>query len=242
MGEALVVFKAPMAHLVGEGLLELAQSPARHLALPPVVPDCAVRTKGYSAEHLQAVYAAIPNQACRDVVRLQVTLGMHHSEVQRVARGGDEAKLGGVGSWSNRRHGHFPAQTRLATHRQPRQARARSCPASTGARTRPEPGQHVTNSSRRPAAGPAVSTSGPVSAALLRDAWTTRELGYLTGQGVSLDELVSITGHRSSATTERLLRQPEGAADARPALPATAPPRPLGLGWPWMPFVSLTLL
>lgn len=103
----IVALKTLCAWLVGQGQLEAAVSPARHLTVPPAVPERAIRTKGYTAAACSRAYAQInpltsrppgqmdrggrpaaPDtaQAVRDVFRLQLQ-GLHGTEVARIGAG-----------------------------------------------------------------------------------------------------------------------------------------------------------
>lgn len=68
---------------------ELATSPAAGLRWQEVTArdDVSEDERGYTAQVVEAIYAALPAQAVRDVVRCRVITGMHGTEIERVAAG-----------------------------------------------------------------------------------------------------------------------------------------------------------
>jgi integrase len=93
--------KTLTAYLREEGLLDHREDPTLGLAVPPPRPEKAIRSKGYSLEFVEQIYAAInpwsssrpgwggrvPDvQAVRDVLCIQVKTGMHQTEVERLTK------------------------------------------------------------------------------------------------------------------------------------------------------------
>lgn len=61
--------------------------PTLDLKLPTIVPAKNVKGKGYAMPLVARVYAHLPSQAVRDTIRLRAMLGMHDTEIDRIARG-----------------------------------------------------------------------------------------------------------------------------------------------------------
>lgn len=96
------------AWLTDTGQLEAAQSPGRHVTVPPSLAARSVQAKGYDAPTIVAAYARLASQACRDVFRLQLTCGLHSTETQRLAAG--KAAPRRRRCWEDCRGGHVSSQ------------------------------------------------------------------------------------------------------------------------------------
>jgi integrase len=64
-----------------------SQDPTTDLKTPPIVPEKSMRAKGYPIKLVEQVYSRLPNQRVRDVLLLRAKLGMHDSEIRRIAHG-----------------------------------------------------------------------------------------------------------------------------------------------------------
>jgi integrase len=64
-----------------------SQDPTTDLKTPPIVPEKSMRAKGYAIKLVEQMYERIPNQRVRDVILLRAKLGMHDSEIRRIALG-----------------------------------------------------------------------------------------------------------------------------------------------------------
>jgi len=92
----IIVFKSFCSWLVDEGELDPVENPGRFLTVPPA--RRTHETKGYTIRQVEALYAVLPTQPVRDVLRLQSATGMHCSEVERLAKGqGTVRDLKGAG-------------------------------------------------------------------------------------------------------------------------------------------------
>jgi integrase len=213
----ILAIKAICAYLVKQGRLDPALSPARFVRMPVVVPERSVRSKGYSPDTLAAIYSHIVSQDVRDAFRLQCFTGMHGTEVARIAASGladalgvaPQARLtrlapaddgygtaiaGTVTVWHKRGSPHtisldapaFGAALRLQRlGKAPRQDRMwRQLKAASKL------------------AGVVQVRAGELRHSLVsigqRGTWT-----YPTGVGIGVDELATVTGHRSSSVTRR---------------------------------------
>jgi len=83
----IAALKAFCSFLVKKGLLDPAQDPSRTLTVPASRPEKAIREKGYTMATIEALYRALNDQGSRDVLLLHAKLGLHESEVQRIAAG-----------------------------------------------------------------------------------------------------------------------------------------------------------
>jgi integrase len=169
-----------------------------------VVPEHSIREKGYSAEHIQTVYAAVSNQLCRDVMRLQVTTGLHHSEAERVARGGEEARLTAVAGAGAIEGTITFGHKRGSPHTVSLDAAGLAAGRRLQERRR-APGQGSMYKQLRAASLRAGKEH--VRAGELRHSFVTLGQGgrwvYPGGKGIGVYELAAVTGHRSPATTRR---------------------------------------
>jgi integrase len=213
----VLALKALCALLVNAGRLDPAHNPGRHVTVPPARPERAVRTKGYSAATLAAVYALLPDQDVRDAFRLQASTGMHASEVSRIAESkveeawdreplarltpltqtpaGTSAIAGTVTVWHKRGSPHtisLDAACFAAALRLQRQGRA--------------PGQgrmwRQLQSASRQAGVPQVRAA-ELRHSFVALAQAGRWVTPAGDSGLSLEEVAAVTGHRSSRTTAR---------------------------------------
>ena len=83
----IAAIKAFCSWLVKTGQLDPAQDPSRTLTVPPSKPERALREKGYEMSFVEALYGGVDEQPVRDVLCLHAKLGMHDSEVRRIAAG-----------------------------------------------------------------------------------------------------------------------------------------------------------
>ncbi|RKH08466.1 site-specific integrase [Corallococcus sp. CA047B] len=83
----IAALKAFCSFLFKKGLLDPAQDPSRTLTVPASRPEKAIREKGYPMATIEVLYRALNDQGARDVLLLHAKLGLHESEVQRIAAG-----------------------------------------------------------------------------------------------------------------------------------------------------------
>ncbi len=89
----IAALKAFCSFLIKKGFLDPAQDPSRTLTVPASRPEKALREKGYQMATIEALYRAINDQGSRDVLLLHAKLGLHESEVQRIAAGEGKISL-----------------------------------------------------------------------------------------------------------------------------------------------------
>ena len=83
----IAALKAFCSFLVKKRGLDPAQDPSRSLTVPAARPEKIIREKGYAMETIERIYAAVADRAVRDVLCLHAKLGLHNSEVHRIATG-----------------------------------------------------------------------------------------------------------------------------------------------------------
>jgi integrase len=83
----IIALKSFCAWLRETGQIERSADPTLDLKVPPPRPEKAVREKGYSMEHVAAIYRAVDEQDVRDVLCIRAKTGMHETEIGRVVRG-----------------------------------------------------------------------------------------------------------------------------------------------------------
>ncbi|QRK05212.1 hypothetical protein JQX13_34130 [Archangium violaceum] len=81
----IAALKAFCSYLIKKGFLDPAHDPSRPLTVPASRPEKAIREKGYAMATIEALYRALEDQGSRDVLLLHAKLGLHESEVQRIA-------------------------------------------------------------------------------------------------------------------------------------------------------------
>src|SRR5262249_49204751 len=74
-------------YCVDKGLLASNENPAALLKIEKLGPEKLVRLKGYSISTVECHFAEVNSPSVRDVLVLRSLTGMHHSEVERIARG-----------------------------------------------------------------------------------------------------------------------------------------------------------
>lgn len=83
----VVALKAFTAWLREEKDFKRKDDPTLELKTPPIIPEKSSRAKGYPLRVVEVVYARVENQRVRDVIMLRAKLGMHDSEIRRIALG-----------------------------------------------------------------------------------------------------------------------------------------------------------
>ncbi|QDE82844.1 integrase [Myxococcus xanthus] len=83
----IVALKSFTSWLREEGKLHRSNDPTLDLQVPQAQPEKSVRVKGYSMAAVEAVYAEVPSQLLRDTLCLRAKAAMHDTEIARVARG-----------------------------------------------------------------------------------------------------------------------------------------------------------
>ncbi|WNG28424.1 hypothetical protein F0U62_33790 [Cystobacter fuscus] len=81
----IAALKAFCSYLIKKGFLDPAHDPSRTLTVPASRPEKAIREKGYAMATIEVLYRALEDQGSRDVLLLHAKLGLHESEVQRIA-------------------------------------------------------------------------------------------------------------------------------------------------------------
>lgn len=89
----IIALKAFTAWLRESGDLEPKDDPTTELRVPSPIAEKDIREKGYSIAEVEAVYRATRSQRMRDVVCVRVKTGMHHTELERLGRGDNGARL-----------------------------------------------------------------------------------------------------------------------------------------------------
>lgn len=82
----IVALKSFTAWLREEDRLRRAEDPTLDLKVPQPVAEKSVRQKGYSMAEVERVYTEVPSQLLRDTLCLRAKVGMHDTEIGRVAR------------------------------------------------------------------------------------------------------------------------------------------------------------
>jgi integrase len=189
----IVALKVLGAFLVDSGRLDASQSPGRHVDVPTARPARLAAPRGYSADRLRACYAGLKSQEHRDVFRLQAMTGMHGSEVARIARG--EGRL-------ERREGMGEIAGVVTFLHKSGRLHSVSLDARSMAAA-----ERLARAGRRPSQWALLRACRRhgVQPAQLRHSFVQLGQGgrwaYPAGQGVSVDELIAVTGHSSSTVT-----------------------------------------
>ncbi len=208
----IIAYKTLGKYLVETNLLRPEENPARFLKVPKPKGG---KKKGYSRSTLERIYARIePDktvdhkaapelaQLARDVFRLQVNLGMHYTEVARLAqRQGtveevDHPIIKGVVAFPHK--GGFEHRVSLDAYGCAAARRlydAGRLPSETRYR------ELLAQASKWLGIRPAV-----VPGRLRHSLVTIGQLGSLVwkeGQGVTLEDIAQITGHQGTATTRK---------------------------------------
>ena len=237
----VLALKALCRYLVDTGLLDPALNPARHVRMPSQRPEKSVKPKAADAASLPACYRHIPSQDVQDVFRIRLETGMHGSEIDRIAASFIAkvplARLDPVDGAEE------IAGVVLFIHKGCHQHRISLGAAAWAAAFRLQrlgkgPRQDRIGRQLKVASERAGLGSDFVRAGSLRHAFVSHgqrgRLAYVTGTGVSVEELVEVTGHKSSRTTRR--HYDEALAPRRLILPfelswSTPTTRPDRGGW-----------
>jgi len=83
----IIALKSYTGWLRDQGLLKRAEDPSDSLAVPTSKATKSIEERSYRTEDLVTVYGRLESQACRDTFFLRATLGMHGTEVCRLAEG-----------------------------------------------------------------------------------------------------------------------------------------------------------
>jgi integrase len=86
----IIAIKSFCSWLRSEDRLKASEDPTLELKVPPSVAEKGSRTKGYSIEHVETIYAALDSQVARDIIAVKAKTGMHVSEIERIANGNGE--------------------------------------------------------------------------------------------------------------------------------------------------------
>jgi hypothetical protein len=189
----IIALKVLGAFLRSSGRIDPAQDPARHVQVPTPRPERSVRTKGYSAEQLATAYAKNKDQLVRDSMRLAVCYGLHGSEVQRIGRGGARLrKVEGVGEIAGVvTYVHKSGALHAVSLDAPAFAAATRLQAAGAA-----PSYHAM-----------LDALDPLKPGEFRHSFVTLgqrgRFAYPSGTGLSVEQLTSVTGHRSSGTARK---------------------------------------
>jgi integrase len=88
----IIHLKSFCGWLRARGLLATQHDPTLELRVPQARPEKAKRPKVNDKGALEAMYAALGDQAIRDVLCLRAKTAMHHTEVHRLAKGKGELR------------------------------------------------------------------------------------------------------------------------------------------------------
>ena len=203
--------------LRSEGLLESGQDASRDLEVPQAKTKREQGSVGYTMEHVEKVYAALKTyrhlkgslvdaQAARDVIALRALCGMHHTEVERLAKGWFKVKpLDGQGEIAGTViFFHKKSAKTGLTHPQSLGPVALAAALRLQARGSAPSENHV----KKLATEAAVAAGGePMNLGELRHSFVTWSKTYgrvvkpVAGAGVSLEDIAAAIGHGSIKTT-----------------------------------------
>lgn len=83
----VIVLKAFTAWLRERGRLVRSEDPTLDLKTPPIIPAKNSKPKGYPIPFVESVYRHVTSQAARDVLVLRAKVGLHDTEIARIAQG-----------------------------------------------------------------------------------------------------------------------------------------------------------
>lgn len=194
------------------GRLRRQEDPTLDLKVPQARPEKAVRVKGYPAQIIERLYATLGEQRCRDVIVIRSKLGMHDTEIGRIARGeallrrlDNQGEIAGTITFPHLKAGKIhvvsaDAQTLAAAER----IQAQGAPLSRMALKR-----MLDKAVEKIRKGLAQGQQFPdIRPGELRHSYATwaRNVGRIVRPqdgGVPLAEVAAVLGHSSARTTSR---------------------------------------
>jgi integrase len=198
----IAALKAFCSYLTKKGFLDPAQDPSRTLTVPASRPEKALREKGYAMATIEVLYRALGDQGSRDVLLLHAKLGLHESEVQRIAA--REGKISVV-------QGHpIIAGTVKFVHKSGRvhtlslDSQALAAAQRLQAHGAPTPDQvrHRLRVACESSGLPRVLV-GELRHSFVAWSLESGEAVTLSGKGVPLALVASVLGHTSTVTTKK---------------------------------------
>lgn len=198
----IIALKAFTAWLRETGRLAHAEDASLSLMVPPPRSKKTIEARGYSREVVEKVYAMLTTQYVRDLFVLRAKLGMHHTEIDRLARGkgvlrrvDDPSGIVGTATFPHKVKTHvvsMDAQTFAAAERLQAAKRA--------------PHGHTVEAQLDRIAK-ALELKHPLNEGELRHTFSTLATtsGVLVqpkGAGVPLDEVARVMGHTTPRTTQ----------------------------------------
>ncbi|TQF12499.1 site-specific integrase [Myxococcus llanfairpwllgwyngyllgogerychwyrndrobwllllantysiliogogogochensis] len=214
----IVALKSFASWLREEGKLHRSNDPTLDLLVPQAKPEKSVRVKGYAMSEVEAVYAEVPSQLLRDTLCLRAKASMHDTEIARVARG--EAVLrevddpcgikGTVTFFHKRGDDHvvsLDAQAFAAALRL--QARKRPLTRAPALLMLKRAANRLREKCETPEEREKIRVIAPGEIRHSFSNWAS-DYGVLvrpTKQGLPVEEVAAVMGHRSTKTTRTFYKR-----------------------------------
>ncbi|NTX41470.1 site-specific integrase [Myxococcus sp. CA033] len=214
----IVALKSFTSWLREEGKLHRSNDPTLDLAVPQAKPEKSVRTKGYSMAEVEAVYAEISSQLLRDTLCLRAKASMHDTEIARVARGeallkevNDPCGIKGTVTFHHKRGDDhvvsLDAQAFAAALRL--QARKKPLTRAPALLMLKRAAKRLREKCETPEETEKIRVIEPGEIRHSFSNWAS-EYGVLvrpTKQGLPVEEVAAVMGHRSTKTTRTFYKR-----------------------------------
>ncbi|WP_223744989.1 site-specific integrase [Corallococcus sp. AS-1-12] len=208
----IVALKAFTKWLRQDGKLHRSNDPTLDLMVPQAKPEKSVRAKGYTMKEVEAVYGEIPSQLLRDTICMRAKAAMHDSEIARVARGeallkevDDPCGIKGTVTFFHKRGDHhvisLDAQTFAAAIRL--QARKKPLTRAPALVMLKRAANRLREKCESDEEKEKIRVIEPGELRHSFSNWAS-EYGVLvrpTKQGLPVEEVAAVMGHRSTKTT-----------------------------------------
>lgn len=214
----IVALKSFTSWLREEGKLHRSNDPTLDLQVPQAQPEKSVRTKGYTMAEVEAVYAEVSSQLLRDTLCLRAKAAMHDTEIARVARGeallkevNDPCGIKGTVTFHHKRGDDhvvsldeqaFAAALRL-------QARKRPLTRAPALLMLKRAASRLREKFETPEEKEKIRVIEPGEIRHSFSNWAS-EYGVLvrpTKQGLPVEEVAAVMGHRSTKTTRTFYKR-----------------------------------
>ncbi|WP_163783121.1 site-specific integrase [Myxococcus vastator] len=214
----IVALKSFTSWLREEGKLHRSNDPTLDLQVPQAQPEKSVRVKGYSMAEVESVYAEVSSQLLRDTLCLRAKAAMHDTEIARVARGeallkevDDPCGIKGTVTFLHKRGDDhvvsLDAQAFAAALRL--QARKRPLTRAPALVMLKRAASRLREKCATPEEREAIQVIEPGAIRHSFSNWAS-DHGVLvrpTKQGLPVEEVAAVMGHRSTKTTRTFYKR-----------------------------------